>query len=76
MCGIAGFTHRNERPPPERIKRATATITHRGPDQTGTWESDMVSLGAVRLSIIDVAGGEQPIVSDNGDAVIVFNGEI
>ena len=76
MCGIAGFTHRNERPSPERIQRATATITHRGPDQTGTWESDQISLGAVRLSIIDVAGGEQPIISDNGDAVIVFNGEI
>ncbi len=40
------------------------------------WESDQVSLGAVRLKIIDLTGGDQPIVSDDGDAVIVFNGEI
>ena len=76
MCGIAGFTHRKGRAPAGRIERVTATIHHRGPDQTGVWESDTVSLGAVRLRIIDLAGGEQPIVSENGDAVIVFNGEV
>ena len=76
MCGIAGFTHLKGRAEAGRIQRATATIRHRGPNQTGVWESDTVSLGAVRLSIIDVAGGDQPIVSDNGDAVIVFNGEV
>ncbi len=76
MCGIAGFTHLKGRAEAGRIQRATATIHHRGPNQTGVWESDTVSLGAVRLSIIDLAGGDQPIVSDNGDAVIVFNGEV
>jgi asparagine synthase (glutamine-hydrolysing) len=51
-------------------------MVHRGPDQQAVWESDLVSLGAVRLKIIDLAGGDQPIVSEDGDAVIVFNGEI
>jgi asparagine synthase (glutamine-hydrolysing) len=53
-----------------------ATILHRGPDQQGVFESDTVSLAATRLKIIDLASGDQPIVSGNGDAVIVFNGEI
>ena len=76
MCGIAGFTHKNWRPEAERIRDAAFSLIHRGPDQQGVWESDLVSLGAVRLKIIDLSGGDQPIVSDSGDAVIVFNGEI
>ena len=76
MCGIAGFTHLNSRPDPAKIRAATATLHHRGPDQSGTWESDTVSLGAVRLKIIDLAHGNQPIVSQDGKTVIVFNGEI
>ncbi len=51
-------------------------MVHRGPDQQAVWESDAVSLGAVRLKIIDLAGGDQPIVSEDGDTVVVFNGEI
>jgi asparagine synthase (glutamine-hydrolysing) len=76
MCGIAGFTHQHSRPDPARIRACTATLHHRGPDQSGTWESDTVSLGAVRLKIIDLAHGDQPIVSQDGHTVIVFNGEI
>jgi asparagine synthase (glutamine-hydrolysing) len=76
MCGIAGFTHRTWLPPPERIESATRCIVHRGPDQRGTFETPTVSLGAVRLKIIDLAGGDQPIRSEDGNAVIVFNGEI
>lgn len=53
-----------------------ATIVHRGPDQQGVFESPFVSLGATRLKIIDLSTGDQPISSENGDAVIVFNGEI
>ena len=52
----------------------TRSITHRGPDQQGVWESDQVSLGAVRLKIIDLDHGAQPMIS--GDTVLVFNGEI
>ena len=76
MCGIAGFTHRDWSPDPDRINSVTATLVHRGPDQQGVFESNVVSLGAARLKIIDTQSGDQPIVSDDGDSVIVFNGEI
>ncbi len=76
MCGIAGFTHYSYRPDASRIAAATATLTHRGPDQQGVFTSEQVSLGAVRLRIIDLAGGDQPFHSEDGKLVIVFNGEI
>ncbi len=74
MCGIAGFTHLKTRPDRERIERITRSLTHRGPDQQGTWESSCVSLGAVRLKIKDLAQGDQPMIDDG--VVLVFNGEI
>ncbi len=76
MCGIVGFTHRDTCADPERIRAATASLRHRGPDQQGVYETDAVSLGAVRLKIIDLAGGDQPMASDDGGVIIVFNGEI
>jgi asparagine synthase (glutamine-hydrolysing) len=76
LCGIAGFTHSRHAPPPDRIRGAVSSIIHRGPDEQGVFQSDAISLGAARLKIIDLAAGDQPIVSEDGDAVIVFNGEI
>ncbi|HLJ29797.1 MAG TPA: asparagine synthase (glutamine-hydrolyzing) [Candidatus Angelobacter sp.] len=76
MCGIAGFTHTNWVTGPDRIRRAASTLQHRGPDQQGVFQSKTVALAATRLKIIDLDGGDQPIRSDDGDAVIVFNGEI
>lgn len=76
MCGIAGFTHKNWAPEPERIERATDTLAHRGPDQRGVYLSSVLSMGGARLKIIDLQGGDQPILTDNGDVAIVFNGEI
>jgi asparagine synthase (glutamine-hydrolysing) len=76
MCGIAGFTHLNSLGEPGRIAQITRTITHRGPDQQGVFEDATVSLGAVRLKIIDLGGGDQPIVSEDRQTVIVFNGEV
>lgn len=76
MCGIVGFTHKDGLPRPQRIAEATATLVHRGPDQQGVHESALCSLGATRLAILDIAGGDQPIKSPDGDSVIVFNGEI
>jgi asparagine synthase (glutamine-hydrolysing) len=76
MCGIAGFTHPGGKPDPVRIANATLSLKHRGPDQDGTWESGDVSLGAVRLKILDLEGGDQPIVSPDGGTVIVYNGEV
>jgi len=51
-------------------------MTHRGPNDCGTFASDSVLLGHRRLSIIDIDGGHQPMVSENGDVCLVFNGEI
>jgi asparagine synthase (glutamine-hydrolysing) len=76
LCGIAGFTHGRRAAPPDRIESAIATLVHRGPNQQGVFESEAVSVGAARLKIIDIEGGDQPIKSAEGDTVIVFNGEI
>ena len=76
MCGIVGFTHKDWVPDPERIRSAAATLLHRGPDQQGVFESSLCSIGATRLKIIDLGSGDQPILSDDGDVAIVFNGEI
>jgi len=76
LCGIVGFTTKNWSAPPERIRQATATLIHRGPDQQGVFQSSLFSAGAARLKIIDLDAGNQPIFSDDGDFGIVFNGEI
>ena len=76
MCGIAGFTHKNWSPDVQRIEEAVATLIHRGPDQQGVFRSNICSMGATRLKIIDLASGDQPIQADDGNTTIVFNGEI
>ncbi|MBI2679885.1 MAG: asparagine synthase (glutamine-hydrolyzing) [Candidatus Solibacter usitatus] len=76
MCGIAGFTHLQRPADPSLIQRITASLIHRGPDQQGVYESPRISLGAVRLKVIDLASGDQPMVSQDGATVIAFNGEI
>jgi asparagine synthase (glutamine-hydrolysing) len=76
LCGITGFTHRDGAFDRSRIRAATDSLIHRGPDQQGTYESAQVSLGAVRLKIIDLHGGDQPMISEDGNTVLVFNGEI
>jgi asparagine synthase (glutamine-hydrolysing) len=76
LCGIAGFTQKSWTSDPDRIREATATLTHRGPDQQGVFFSRHCSLGATRLKILDLGAGDQPITSSDDDTVIVFNGEI
>jgi asparagine synthase (glutamine-hydrolysing) len=76
LCGIAGYTHYQRRPDAARIRRATYALTHRGPDQQGVYESESVSLGAVRLRIIDLDGGDQPLKSEDGETILAFNGEV
>jgi asparagine synthase (glutamine-hydrolysing) len=76
LCGIVGFTHKHWAPDPDRIRNATATLIHRGPDQQGVFQSSLCSMGATRLKIIDLGSGDQPILSEDGDVAIVFNGEI
>jgi asparagine synthase (glutamine-hydrolysing) len=76
LCGIVGFTTKNCPSDHERIQNATQTLFHRGPDQQGVFRSRLCSLGATRLKIVDLASGDQPIFSEDGESVIVFNGEI
>ena len=76
MCGIAGYTHIPTHGRKGVAQRITHLLSHRGPDQQGVFEGSEATLCAVRLKIIDLAGGDQPIVSDDGDTAIVFNGEI
>lgn len=76
MCGIAGFTRLGMDAEPGIARRITEALYHRGPDQQGFFEGSEAILCAVRLKIIDLEGGDQPVVSDDGDTAIVFNGEI
>jgi asparagine synthase (glutamine-hydrolysing) len=76
LCGITGFTTKNWTAPPGRIRESTATLIHRGPDQQGVFQSNLFSMGATRLKIIDLDSGNQPILTEDGDTGIVFNGEI
>lgn len=80
MCGIAGFTRIgnavNRVGTRAVAHRILEGISHRGPDQQGVYEGSVATLCAVRLKIIDLAGGEQPMISDDRGVAIAFNGEI
>lgn len=78
MCGIAGIFHLETAKPvdPDRVKRMTDAIAHRGPDGSGVWTAPGVGLGHRRLSIIDLEGGAQPMHSDDEALTLTFNGEI
>ena len=78
MCGIAGIFHAETPKPvdPTRVERMCDALVHRGPDGAGVWTDHGIGLGHRRLSIIDLEGSPQPMLSADGRAVIVFNGEI
>jgi asparagine synthase (glutamine-hydrolysing) len=78
VCGISGLVHTDRRHPVDRdlVRRLTATLTHRGPDAEGFFWGDGVALGHRRLSIIDLATGDQPIFNEDRSKVVVFNGEV
>ncbi|MEZ5710789.1 MAG: amidotransferase 1, exosortase A system-associated [Blastomonas sp.] len=78
MCGIAGIFHLETAKPvdPARLKAMSDAIVHRGPDGEGQWIAPGIGLGHRRLSIIDLAGGAQPMASADDAQIIVFNGEI
>jgi asparagine synthase (glutamine-hydrolysing) len=76
MCGICGWYARGAPVDPAVVAAQCATIVHRGPDDQGVHLDRDLALGMRRLSIIDVAGGHQPMSSDDGRYVLVFNGEI
>lgn len=78
MCGIAGILYANREQPVDRgtLKRMADTIAHRGPDGEGFWTAPGIGLAHRRLSIIDLAGGSQPLGNEDGSVQVVFNGEI
>ncbi len=76
MCGICGVL--NAEAPAEQsvLQSMLQSIVHRGPDDEGMYCADNLALGMRRLSIIDLAGGQQPMYNEDGQIVIVFNGEV
>jgi len=78
MCGIAGIFHLETAKPvdPARVRAMTDAQVHRGPDGFGIWTAPGVGLGHRRLSIIDLGGGAQPMLTDDEALAITFNGEI
>lgn len=77
MCGIAGIVHRGAlADAPARASRMADSIRHRGPDDEGYWSDSDIALGFVRLSIIDLKGGYQPMANEDERVWVVFNGEI
>lgn len=78
MCGIVGIYNSSEplQNPENLLKRMLARIQYRGPDESGIYINNRVALGSVRLSIIDIQSGQQPLSSADGKYWIVFNGEI
>jgi asparagine synthase (glutamine-hydrolysing) len=77
MCGIAGFVNRaGEAAERSIVERMTAALAHRGPDGEGVHVSGPAALGHRRLSIIDVAGGAQPMSNEDGTLWVTYNGEL
>jgi len=78
MCGICGILSFSDNGVDKReiINEMTTLMVHRGPDDDGYYFNDEIGLGIRRLAIIDIEGGHQPILSENGRYVVVLNGEI
>lgn len=79
MCGIVGVANlRAALPSPGRplVARMVAALRHRGPDEFGLYLDERVGLGHARLSIVDLAAGQQPMETPDGGLVVVFNGEV
>jgi asparagine synthase (glutamine-hydrolysing) len=77
MCGISGMFSARGRVSVDRLEKSTRALRHRGPDNQRHWVSadGRVGLGHSRLSIIDLAGGDQPIANEDGQLQIIANGE-
>jgi asparagine synthase (glutamine-hydrolysing) len=78
MCGIAGIykPHCSEQLSPEAVRAMTQTIIHRGPDDEGIYTGAGIAFGFRRLSIIDLAGGHQPLANEDETVWVMLNGEI
>lgn len=81
MCGIAGYVSRDHDRPEGgtargRLRAMTNALRHRGPDDEGFFSAPGIGLGMRRLSIVDVAGGQQPVANEEGTIHVICNGEI
>src|SRR5512145_2643953 len=78
MCGIVGFCEADPagRVDESLLRRATRALAHRGPDDESFFTRGPVGFGFRRLSIIDLAGGSQPILNEDGNVAVMQNGEI
>src|SRR5919201_2190839 len=76
MCGICGVAGGDPARGRELVARMCASMVHRGPDDEGSVHKDGVALGIRRLSIIDLAGGHQPMANEDASVWVVQNGEI
>ncbi len=77
MCGIAGIIDLHGKSDSRQlVEEMLRTISYRGPDESGIYNSAFATIGNVRLSIIDITGGQQPLSDTTGRYWIVFNGEI
>ena len=78
MCGVCGLYSLDPATgtDPHALARMAATLAHRGPDGEGAFRDGPVALAARRLAIVDVAGGAQPLASEDGHVQLVCNGEI
>lgn len=77
MCGIAGGVNfQGKTVEPDVLRRMTATLVHRGPDDEGYFCDEHVAFGFRRLSIIDLVTGNQPLFNEDGTVVVIYNGEI
>ncbi len=79
MCGIAGLVHRRATLPPpdlDQLAVMAGALRHRGPDEFGVYRDLQAGLAHARLSIIDLASGQQPLSNERGTLWVTFNGEI
>src|SRR5437660_11820951 len=78
MCGICGaaWTDPARAPANHDLDAMVARLEHRGPDDSGTYRDAHAALGFRRLSIVDLAGGHQPLGNEDGTVWTVFNGEL
>lgn len=76
MCGFVGFYSKAITNKEAIVKEMSDKIIHRGPDSTGTYADDTVAFAFRRLSILDLQDGTQPMQTEDGSKVIIFNGEI
>ena len=76
MCGIAGYTNSSGSLDRYVIQSMTHALAHRGPDGEASHITPEIALGAVRLRVIDLDGGEQPMATDDGPDRYRYNGEI